>query len=136
MRIERAALGGGLLAALLALSGCADGPPMGEVSGKVTLDGKPVETGTMKFEHVDGKTQTTGGPIKDGVYTARVPVGPMKVSISAPKVVGQKPIYDTPNSPVMPITVEALPERYNEKTELRLDVKTGKNQQDYDLKSK
>jgi hypothetical protein len=52
-----------------------------------------------------------------------------------PKVVGTKKIYDTPDSPVMPITVEALPARYNEETELKIDVKPGTNTQDFHLKS-
>lgn len=136
MGIERAAVSAVLLAALLILSGCADGPPMGEVSGNVTIDGKPVDKGAIKFEPEDGKTPTAGGEISEGFYLVRVPVGPMKVSISAPKVVGKKPIYNTPNSPEMPITVEALPARYNEKTELRLDVKPGKIEKHYDLQSK
>ena len=36
----------------------------------------------------------------------------------------------------MPIRVEVLPPKYNYQTELLLDVKPGKNQQDYDLKTK
>ena len=54
----------------------------------------------------------------------------------APKVIGKKKIYPTPNSPEMPITVEALPAQYNEKTKLQLDVKGSKIEKDYDLKSK
>ena len=38
------------------------------------------------------------------------------------RVVGTKKIYDTDDSPLMPITEEALPARYNEQTELRLDM--------------
>jgi hypothetical protein len=58
------------------------------------------------------------------------------LSISAPKVVGKKKVYPTPDSPEMPITAEALPERYNEKTQLTLDVKAGTNTKDWDLEKK
>jgi hypothetical protein len=135
VRIERGAWAGGVLVALLALSGC-DAGTEGQVSGTVKVDGQPVEAGAIQFIPADGKTPTSGGEIKDGRYSVKVPVGVMKVSISAPKVVGKKKIYPTPNSPEMPITKEALPERYNEQTELTLDVKRGKNEKDWDLKGK
>jgi hypothetical protein len=130
----RNVLGAVALAALLTLAGCGD-PAMPTVSGTIKVDGQPVEEGAIRFTPADGMTQTTGGEIKNGKYSVRVPVGTMKVSISAPKVVGKKKIYNTPNSPVMPITVEAIPARYNEKTELTLEVK-GATQKDWDLQGK
>ena len=78
----------------------------------------------------------SGGVIKDGQYTATVPLGEMKVQIRANKKVGETRIYNTPDSPIQTILAEVLPPKYNDETELRLDVKPGKNQQDYDLKSK
>jgi hypothetical protein len=105
------------------------------VRGFVDVDGNPVESGAILFVPVDGQTPTAGGTIKEGRYSVRVPITAMKVSISMPKVVGTKKIYDTPDSPVMPITVEALPARYNEETELKIDVKSGTNTQDFHLKS-
>jgi hypothetical protein len=122
------------MAALLALAGCSGND--GKVSGTVTVDGKPLENGSILFVPVDGKTPTTGGSIKEGHYSVRVPIGKMKVSISAPKVVGRKKIYPTPDSPEMPVTKEALPSRYNEETSLTLDVQPGKIQKDFELQSK
>jgi hypothetical protein len=134
VRSGRLLCAGGTLVLLLALGGCAQKD--GHVSGAVTLDGQPVEDGAILFVPVDGTTSTAGGQIKGGRYSVRVPPGSMKVSISAPKVVGKKKIYPTPNSPEMPITVEALPARYNERTELRLDVHAGANRKDFELRSK
>src|SRR5262245_375252 len=134
MRIRGAAWRGGAFVALLALAGCDSGPPTAEVKGTVKVDGKLGEKGTIGFSPVDGKTPTAGGEIKDGQYAVKVPVGLMKVSISVPRVVGHKKIYPTPNSPVMPVTEEALPARYNEQTTLQLEVKSGTNEKDYDLK--
>jgi hypothetical protein len=116
------------------LSGCgAEG--MGQLSGTVNLDGKPLETGTITLIPVDGATATAGGEIKDGRYQVEAPLGTMKVSLSAPKVTGSKKLYDTPDSPTMPITVEALPARYNQRTELKVEIKSGANQKDFDLQS-
>jgi len=116
-------------------AGC-DGSKFAEVSGTVTVDGTPVETGSITFLPADGMTPTAGGEIKDGKYNVQVPIGLMKVSISVPKVIGKKKIYPTPESPEMPITKEALPERYNEKTELTLEVKSGANPKDWELSGK
>ena len=59
----------------------------------------------------------------------------MKVSLSAESG-GHQKIYPTPNSPVMPVTVEAIPARYNERTELSIVVTARGNKEDFSLKSK
>ena len=51
------------------------------------------------------------------------------------KVVGTKKVYPTPTSPEMPITVEALPPRYNDNTQLQLEVTSGTVEKDFDLKT-
>lgn len=133
-------LGGlGLLLALIGLAGCGNADNMADVAGAVTFDGQPVNEGNITFVPVDGKSPTAGGVIKEGRYQARVPIGRMKVAISAPRVVGTKKIYDTPDSPVMPITVEALPARYSdrEKTEIEINVQPGgNNDENFELTSK
>ncbi len=134
MQSKRVGWGCVVLVTLLGLVGCG-GQKIAEVHGAVTFNGVLIKTGSMTFVPVDGKTSTAGCKIEDGKYTAKVPVGLMKVSISMPKVVGMKKLYDTPNSAERPVTKEALPEKYNEKTELELDVKPGKNQKDWELKS-
>jgi hypothetical protein len=126
---------GGFALILLALAGCGNSKE-GQVSGTVKVGGAPLETGSITFLPADGKTATAGAEIKNGRYSAKVPVGMMKVSISSPKVVGKKKVYPTPESPEMPITVEAILERYNDKTELTLDVKPGTNNKDWDLDKK
>lgn len=126
----------GLVVLLLTATGCGDGGNTALVTGTVTLDGQPVQAGMLLFVPIDGQSPTAGGEIKDGYYSARVPITTMRVSISAPRVVGTKKIYDTPDSPEMPITEEALPARYNEETELKIEVKRGTNQRDFELHSK
>lgn len=127
---------GVFLAAVVALTGCGGNPNRGNVAGTVTVDGQPAESGAISFAPVDGKSPTTGGPIEAGRYAVEVPFGTSKVAIRVPKVVGQRKLYDTPDSPVQPIMEERLPAKYNDATELTIDVKPGDNPHDFDLKTK
>jgi len=129
-------LSGLLGVSLLQGAGCSKSATTAEVSGLVTVDGEPAKTGSIGFFPVDGKSPTAGGKIEAGKYSAQVPFGEAKVEIRVSKVVGQKKLYDTPNSPVQPIMKETLPEKYNEETELRFDVQPGTNKKDFDLKTK
>lgn len=124
---------GCLLALAVLTVGCSKGPPMGQVTGTVTVDGTPAKSGAIGFFPVDGNSVTTGAAIKDGKYTAEVPVGKVKVEINVTKVVGEKKLYDTPDSKVMPVTAQILPPRYNDRTTLELDVQPGKNEKNYEL---
>jgi hypothetical protein len=135
MRFRRAGAAA-LAAALLALAGCGDGAKTGEVTGTVTIDGQPAESGAVTFIPADGQSPTAGGEIKAGKYTATVPVGVAKVEIRVPKVVGKKKLYPTPDSPEQPIMQEVLPAKYNDNTELTFDVRPGTNEKNWDLKTK
>jgi hypothetical protein len=123
-----------LLLVVAAVAGCSS--TEGQVSGVVTVDGEEVKSGAITFVPVDGKGTTTGGKIENGRYSVRVPVGRMKVSISEPRESHKKKVYATPNSPEMPVYKEWLPDRYNEKTELTLEVKAGTNRKDWPLTRK
>jgi hypothetical protein len=78
----------------------------------------------------------SGGDIVGGRYTVNARVGPSKVSISVPKVVGQRKVYDTPDSPMAQVTEESLPPEYNDETTLTFDVKPGPNEHNLSLKTK
>jgi hypothetical protein len=127
----------GLLVSLLVVAGCSDGKPTkGDVVGTVTVDGVPAELGAIAFLPVDGQSATAGGSIEKGQYEARVAPGKMKVEIRVSKVVGQKKLYDTPDSPVQPVMEEVLPAKYNDATELVVEVTPGPNQHDFELTTK
>jgi hypothetical protein len=71
----------------LAVVGCGKGS--GTVSGKVTLDGKPVPGGSINFAclNEDGQIQTarSGSIDKDGSYRVpKIPEGPVKIAIQGP----------------------------------------------------
>jgi hypothetical protein len=122
-------------AVLMAVGGCSPDTGKGTVSGTVTLDGQPLKSGLIRFVPADGQTPTAEATITDGEFTAEVPVGEKQVSISAPKVVGKRPAYQTPNSPMIDIVEELLPARYNVTSELKLNVAGGRQTEDFKLES-
>jgi hypothetical protein len=126
-----------LAAAVLAISGCSQGPATGTVTGEVTLDGKPLPKGHLEFTPLDGEGQTGGIMIAEGKFSGPIPVAKMRVKIHAPKPSGKKyKAYDTPDSPWEEDVVEALPARYNDQSDMTLDVKRGSQTVKYELKSK
>jgi hypothetical protein len=95
------------------------------VTGTVTLDGRPLESGLIRFVPTDGQTATADATISNGQFTATVPVGEKRVSISAPKVVGKRKMYETPDSPTTDVVEELLPARYNAQSELTITITAG-----------
>jgi hypothetical protein len=122
---------------LLLITGCSsDAPPARTVTGEVTLDNQPLAEGNIQFRPIAGDATTAGAPIKDGKFTAELPLAKMRVEITASKVVGQRKAYDAPNSPVVDEVVELIPRRYNSQSELTLDVQSTTETARFDLKSK
>jgi len=127
----------GFLAAtcLLLAAGCG-GAPRGAVNGKVTLDGKPVDGGTISFIP---ETAEQGKPawtdIVAGEYlldaSSGPAVGPNRVEIRWLRKTGRKSPYD----PHLDEMREAVPDRYNTSSTLEEDVKPGKNVFDFELTS-
>lgn len=117
---------------ILVLGGCGDNS-MSEVEGTVTVDGEPLAKGGITFVPTDGKSPTAGAEIVNGKYSAKVPVGMMKVSLSGEKVTQTRKLYNTPDSPVAKMTGEALPPEYNAKSTLTLEVKPGKQTKDWTI---
>lgn len=127
----------GLSLLLLISLGCGSGrSDLVEVTGKVTLDGQPVEKGKITFEATDGKGGVEGGSIESGKYSVMTTPGSKAVKINSPKVVGQKKTYGTADSPTEEVTQEAIPKKYNRDTELTIDVSDSSLEHDFELKSK
>ncbi len=123
-----------LLAGLLLILfvGCAD-PTTGIVSGTITVDGMPAETGAISFIPIDGRSTTSGGVIENGKYTVNASVAKVRVEIRVPKVVGEKKIYDTPDSPIQKLMEESLPPKFNDASELTYEIPAGKSTKDFAL---
>ena len=129
----RAGCGLAFLVSVLAVPGC-QRDTTAELSGTIMVDGKPLEKGSIGFAPADGNGQTAGGEVMAGKYSVKVPIGLMKVEIRYPKVVGKKKDYDAPGGKFYDLFDESLPAKYNDETQLTLEIKSGKNQKDWDLK--
>jgi hypothetical protein len=124
---------GSLMAVLfLSVSGCGKSKPMME--GLVTLDGVPIEKGTIMLIPATGKGQSAGGGIVAGRYRIAASPVPVKVWINAARKDGKMPDPLNPGSGVMVDRyVEYVPDRYNEKTELEVTIVEGLNKHDFTL---
>ena len=129
-------------AVALAVAGCGggDGIPHEPVSGKVTLDGSPVDTGLITFTPEDISKPAAGTAIKNGSYSISRSEGPSsgphKVGISSRKPTGKKlKSVDFPGTFVEEMR-ESLPPQYNSDSRLGVDVKHGgENRFDFELSS-
>jgi hypothetical protein len=139
----RFAVAVGVLLPLVALQGCSgSGVKYAPVSGKVTMDGKPLAKVNVIFIPLptpgsDVAGDTAGGVTdENGQYTLKTSthdgmkdgaqVGKHKVSISLQESRGEGD---------RAIVREKLPKRYNQDTELKADVTPDSNHIDFDLKS-
>lgn len=125
-------------AGLLVAAGCGDN--RSAVSGRVSLDGKPVEAGTISFvPEATTKGPSAGATIANGEYRVEgenLPVpGSYRVEITATKKTGKMIPAGSPapKGTMVEETVQAVPEKYNKKSTLQKDLKAGSNSLDFDL---
>lgn len=117
-------------------AGCAATDGLVPVTGIVTLDGSPVESGSVQFYPTAGDAPTTGAVIANGAFAARVPAGSMKVVIVAPKVVGKRKTSDAPGDPEADVLKESIPAKYNTASTLTADIRPGMPALDFALSTK
>ena len=134
--------------AILIVSGCSakTGPERATVSGTVTFDGEPLETGLIAFIP-DGATQgpTAGAAIQKGKYATPAGTGPVlgphRVEITAHRTgrviegAGLGGGVGPSGGVVSEKSEMYVPAQYNKNSTLTIDVKSGKNLQDFPLKS-
>ena len=102
------------LLTLACSTGCAEKKNEVTVSGKVTIDGEPIEMGKISFIAADGATPTGGGVIKDGAYVATVAPGEKTVLVQGNKLIGQEPEYEgVEDSPMRDKYEMITPKAYN-----------------------
>jgi hypothetical protein len=117
-----------LIALAIAAVGCGKSDGKVPIRGSVTLNGEPLEQGRIEMIPSDGKGTTTGADILDGDFQLRSDPGPKTVQITAQKIVGREKNYpNDPNSPEHDVIEQLVPARYNTQTELKCDIKAGKN---------
>ena len=124
--------------------GSGDQPELGQVTGTVTLDGMPLSGIAVVFQPDNGRP-ARGMTNAEGKYeltyirqTKGTKVGPNRVEI-APSEDGEVEEESSDESAPAPKKSKsgkpAIPARYNVKSELKADVKGGKNEFNFDLKS-
>lgn len=117
-----------------ALAGCSSNGLV-HVTGEVTVDGSPLESGTISFCSSAGQkgTPSAAAVIEKGRYSAAVLPGRKRVEIRGYKKVGQKRVAG-PESPLVDIVEEMLPEQYNSKSELTCEVTSSVTAHNFTLK--
>jgi hypothetical protein len=125
-----------LILVFCVLMGCGPGGPATHpVSGSVSLDGTPIPDGDIIFTDPTGAATSGMGKITDGKYTANITAGKKRVEIRASKMMpfpaGQVGAMGEKEGPQ-----DYIPKKYNDQSELTMDVKAGTNTQDFPLVSK
>ena len=133
-----------LAAALLGILGCGDdddGIGRKAVSGTVTLDGKPLPSGSVLLVPA-GDGPAVGGEIAEGVFTLPEAAGPVPGSYRV-EIVSNQPTGRTIPDPeqgkdgTMEELKNVIPDRYGKRSQLKADVtKDGPNTFAYELDSK
>ncbi len=124
-------------AALLgaACLGCSENK-LAQVSGLVTIDGTPVEKGTISLMPADGNAPTAEAIVIDGKYMLTLFPGTKNVSIHGVKKIGTRRFREQePSSPMVDVTEEIVPARYNSQSDLTAEVKVGPQTLDFALTS-
>lgn len=123
----------------LILSGCGGAPVAKSASlkGTVKFNGDPLPKGAVRLSTEDG-TPGPGGvsPIEDGHYEitdeSGLKAGKYLVIISAFKKSGRKIIVDEAGTE-REEEKQYLPRRYNDSSELHLELTAGENTKDFEL---
>ena len=130
-----------LIAGLLPPLGCSEsGPQRATVSGKVLVDGQPLQHGSINFLPTEGNDgPTAGAAIEDGRYQIErekgVTLGKNLVQIHCVQKTGRK-IPDRLSDELVDEWAEMLPAEYNSRSTLVRDITPGTNTLDFDLKGK
>ncbi len=127
-----------LLVLLLAASGAGCSKDnTARISGTVTLDGTPLEKGTISLSPADGRSPTAEAIITAGKYSVTTLPGPKNVIIHGLKKVGERRYHpEDPTSPLVDVNEETVPERYNTASELHEQLQAGAQTLDFALQSK
>jgi hypothetical protein len=111
------------------LSGCGPKSDRLAVSGKVTLNGTPLDSGSIRFTSVAGqKLFASGAVIENGEFDIPqekgLPPGTYQLEISAPDTKAPPVVYrSAPGEPVLPPTApERIPPEYNTNSKHTIEV--------------
>ncbi len=119
------------LAMSLSAASCSSENTLVTIGGSVTLDGAPLPDGDILFTPANPQFGSEAAKIKDGAYQATVRPGQSKVQIRASRPVPGK------KGPMGEQLIEDyIPAKYNDQSNLSIDVSTSQRKHDYQLQSK
>lgn len=148
VRLHRLWAGLLLLSGALMVAGCG-GSSVGTISGKVSYKGQALKGGTVSVIPKSGPVQSSTIAEDGGYRLAKVPVGPAQIAVETESLRPKEqkslpgPYAKAPKDALPPGLVMGdakhyvkIPEQYAdaEKSGLSLDVKSGKNDHNIDLK--
>lgn len=118
----------------LLLTGCGPaGPVKHLVTGTVTLDGQPIPDGNIILSDPQLHLSPAGGKIVDGQYRLESWAGTKCVAVFAHRDTGEE------FNEMMQMTItkreQYVPARYNDRSELTIEVAAGDNQINLELTS-
>ena len=127
-----------LIVVMLVTDGCgggpADAPDLGQVTGTVTLDGKPLAGAEVQFLPEDGRP-STGVTDAAGKYELAYTGESRGAKIGKHRVQIRTGRYVEKENGETEMTEESLPAKYHDKSELTADVVAGENTVNFDLTS-
>lgn len=132
-RLSMVAVWGVVMTGILSLYGCGsrnDLPELGEVKGRITLDGQPLPHAQIQFLPVSGRPSSAESA-EDGSYRLQYTADDYGAVLGA-HTVQIRTAVDGRDA----LSTERLPARYHAKSELKAEVKPQGNRVDFDLLSK
>jgi len=119
-------------------SGCGQRERWATLSGSVSFNGEPVQQGTILFYPEKG--QVAGAAIENGKYAISsapgAALGTNRVEITWMKKTGKQIPAESPAPPgsLIDETVQAIPPKFNSRSELTVTLTPGHNQCDFTLR--
>ena len=138
MRLANFILAACLFAFIVGCGGSGNTPPLGQVSGTVTLNGEPLEGATVEFLPDNGRP-SIGMTDADGKYsllfranTSGALIGTHTVRITSQR--GRS--GGEGGEPLVEARPEVVPREYNDGSSLSVEVTEGSNTHDFELEGK
>jgi hypothetical protein len=130
-----------LWTSLVFVAGCGrqyDGDHRYPLAGTVRVDGEPIEAGAISFIPMNHEKQrVSGGPISNGAYSVDEAFGAnggqYRVEVRWYKKTGRM-LKDADTGEMYEERKEGLPKRFNEESELTVEVSPENTSYDFDLK--
>src|SRR5436190_8990370 len=110
-------------------------PGLGQVTGTITMDGKPLPDATLTFEtSKGGLSAALGRTDANGKYELYYSRG-HKGATTGENIVRITTLGETGGEDNSQVRRESVPTKYNTSSELKADIKRGSNVVNFDLKS-